>query len=393
LAYFEDALRRLDAMPDTKANRLRRIDAVVKQAEVNFALGQQAEHIVTLEDIRSIVEESDDPRRRATWHSWVGFLHSLTGSPAALAIEHCRQAAAIASATGCEDLEGFIYSCSVQAYLSAGELRAAIAAGDRGAAILEAQNNLWWASRALWNTAQAAIYLGEWKASLAYCRRVLAHAAALDNPRLKVVGLYRTGAAHIHQGDIERGLRCCDEALRLNPLPFDVAMAKVFHGYGEIRAGRLDTGIAELTEAIAWFDRFRLHHVRVTPALRLAEGYLLRGDLGTAQVLIDDALTTSRTKGYRYVEGLAHRLLAECLAQESPTVAAEHVDAAQQIFISTDARNDLAKALVTRAGLCQNRGDIAEARELLEEAAAIFGSLGTLDEPTRVKSALAALEE
>jgi len=393
LAYFEDALARLDAMPDTRPNRLRRIDAVVKQAEVKFALGRQAEHIATLEDIRGIVEETDDPRRRATWHCWIGFLHSLTGSPAALGIEHCRKAAAIASAAGCEDLEGFIYSCAVQAYVAAGELRAAIEAGDRAVAILEAQNNLWWASRTLWNTAQAAIYLGEWEASLAFCRKVLAHAATLDDPRLKVVGLYRIGAAHIHQGDVERGLRCCDEALGLNPLPFDVAMAKVFRGYGQIRAGRFDAGIADLTEAIAWFDQSRLHHVRVAPALRLAEGYLLRGDLGTARALIDDVLTTSRAKGYRYVEGLAHRLLAECLAQESPTVAAEHVDAAHRIFIAADARNDLAKTLITSAGLYQNRGDIAEARELLEEAAAIFGRLGTIDEPTRVRSALAALEE
>jgi tetratricopeptide (TPR) repeat protein len=392
LTYFNDALHRLDLLPDTEANRLRRIDAVVKQAEVKFALGRQAEHIAALEDIRGIVETTDDPRRRATWHYWTGFLHSLTGSPAALAIEHCRKAAAIASAAGCDDLEGFIYSCAVQAYVVAGELRAAIDAGDRAVAILEAQDNLWWASRTLWNTAQAAIYLGEWEASLAYCRRVLAHATTLDDRRLKVVGLYRTGSAHIHQGDIERGLRYCDEALALNPLPFDVAMAKVFHGYGEVRAGRLDTGIAELTEAIAWFDRSRLHHVRVTPALRLAEGYLGRGEVAAARALIDDVLTTSRAKGYRYVEGLAHRLLAECLAQKSPAVAAEHVDAAQRIFASTDARNDLAKALVTRARLCRNSGNFAAARELLEEAAAIFEALGTLDEPIRVNEALVALD-
>jgi class 3 adenylate cyclase len=52
-----------------------------------------------------------------------------------------------------------------------------------------------------------------------------------------------------------------------------------------------------------------------------------------------------------------HRLLAECLAQESPAVAAEHVDAAQRIFASTDARNDLAKALVTRAGSAFGQGN------------------------------------
>jgi tetratricopeptide (TPR) repeat protein len=251
---------------------------------------------------------------------------------------------------------------------------------------------LWWASRTLWNTAQAAIYLGEWDAGFAYCRRVLAHAAKLDDRRLKVVGLYRLGSVHIFQGDIERGLHCCEKALALDPLPFDVAMAKVFHGYGEIKAGRLDPGIAELTEAVDWFDRSHLEHVRVTPALRLAEGYLNRGEPGTARALVGDVLTISRAKGYRYVEGLAHRLLAECLAQESPTVAAEHVDAAQRIFASTGARNDFAKTLVTRAKLHQADRNFVEARALLEEAGAIFETLGTLDEPARVIAALAALD-
>jgi tetratricopeptide (TPR) repeat protein len=348
LNYFDDALRRLEAMPDTKPNRLRRIDAIVKQAEAKFALGRQAEHITALEDIRNIVEAAGDPRRRATWHYWTGFLHSLTGSPASLAIEHCREAAAIAAAAGCDDIEGFIYSCSV------------------------------------------AIYLGEWEAGLAYCRRVLAHASTLDDRRLKVVGLYRLGSAHIFQGDIERGLCYCEDALALNPLPYDVAFAKVFHGYGEIKAGRLDAGIAELTEAVAWFDRSRLHHVRVTPALRLAEGYLCRGELGTARALIDEVLTTSRAKGYQYVEGLAHRLLAECLASEAPAVAVQHVTEAQRIFEATDARNDLAKALVTRAKLSQ--GNPVEARRLLKDAMAIFEALGTIDEPGRVSTALAALD-
>jgi len=50
LAYFGDALHRLDIMPDTQANRLRRIDAVIKQAKVKFALGRHAEHIQALEE-------------------------------------------------------------------------------------------------------------------------------------------------------------------------------------------------------------------------------------------------------------------------------------------------------------------------------------------------------
>src|SRR6516162_3246218 len=61
LRYFSDALHRVDAIPDTGSNRLRRIDAVLKQAEVKFALGRHTEHIQALEEIRAIVDQSDDP--------------------------------------------------------------------------------------------------------------------------------------------------------------------------------------------------------------------------------------------------------------------------------------------------------------------------------------------
>src|SRR5437870_4056619 len=74
LAHFEAALKRLETMPDTLANRLRKIDAGVKQSEIKFALGQHAEHVQALESIRTLTEDADPPRRLA-WLCWVGFLH------------------------------------------------------------------------------------------------------------------------------------------------------------------------------------------------------------------------------------------------------------------------------------------------------------------------------
>ncbi len=55
-------------------------------------------------------------------------------------------------------------------------------------------------------------------------------------------------------------MQCCNEALALGPLPFDAAMAKAVRGYGEIKAGRLDDGIADLSEAVAWFENSRLRY-------------------------------------------------------------------------------------------------------------------------------------
>src|SRR5260370_23736644 len=82
LTYFNDALGRLDLLPDTEANRLRRADAVINQAEVKFALGQHAERIQSLDQIRDLVEQTGHPRRRATCHYWRASLPSLTaGEP------------------------------------------------------------------------------------------------------------------------------------------------------------------------------------------------------------------------------------------------------------------------------------------------------------------------
>jgi tetratricopeptide (TPR) repeat protein len=391
LTYFNDALQRLDLLPINEANRLRRIDAVVKQAEVKFALGQHAEHIEALDQIREHVDRSDDPRRRATWHYWRGFLHILTAGQPDIAIDHCNEAASIAAAAGLHEIKAFADSCLAQVYLIAGRLLEAVEAGDRALASFESVGNLWWAGRTIAHLSPAAIALGDWDASLNYCRRALEYGAALGDLRLKVVGLYRMGGTYISQGDPDQGVQCCNDALELGPLPFDAAMAKGVRGYGEIRAGRVDAGIADLGEAIVWFEKSRLRYPRLRFALWLVEGQLRRGDRAAARPLIEGALETSRTMGYLHFEGTACWLMGECLAPEDPTAAEPYIETAMEILGRIGARNDLARAMMTRAAVHQAGGDASAAGQLLHEAYLIFHGLGTLDEPARIEAALTAL--
>jgi tetratricopeptide (TPR) repeat protein len=392
LAYFEGALHRLDAMPDTKPNRLRRIGAVLKQGELKLALGRHAEHLGALEQIRGLVEEADDPLRRATWHYWAGFLQILTGGKAAVAIGHCQRAEEIASAAGFRELDGFIASCLAQSYIVAGELRAGVEAGERALSIFETAGNLWWASRALWHLSSASNCLGDWEASLAYCRRAVEYGTFLNDLRLKIAGLWRTGCAAVQQGDADRGLRYCEEALALAPIPFDAAAAKMVRGYGLVKAGCLEAGIAELREVVAWFESSRLSHLRLLATLWLAEGHLARGDRASARPLAEDVLSVTQSRGYLHFEGIAHRLISECLAGEAPLDADAHVDAALRILDRTGARNDFAKALVTKAKLRHAEGNDGISRQLLDQAYAIFQNLGTRDELARVKTVLEELQ-
>ena len=63
------------------------------------------------------------------------------------------------------------------------------------------------------------------------------------------------------------------------------------------------------------------------------------------------------------------------------------------ILQEVGARNEVAKVLVAQAALCRASGDVAGTRALLERALALFEALGTLDEPLRVRAALAALQD
>ena len=396
VAYFEGALRRLEALPETEANRLRRIDAVLKQGDLRYGLAQYPEHREALERIRGMVEESGDSEQRAAWHYWMGLLHSVTGSRPDIAIEHCRKAARIASAHSFGDIGAFAEACLAQAYIVAGQPRNAVAAGERALASFEGRENPWWAARTLWFLSIAANCLGEWQASIAYCHRGLEHGATLTDPRFRSVqpvGWWRLGSTYIQQGNVERGLECCEKALA-DPaiLPRDAAMAKAVNGYGQIKTGRFETGLSELTEALEWLGRSGLRYAYLTDALLLAEGYLRSGRTDSARSVMEETLEGAKASGYIHLEGRACWLMGDSLVAEDWAAAKYYIEAAIEIFERANAQNDFAKAMITRAALHQRAGDAVAARELLQHSATLFGKLGTLDEPARVAAALAALD-
>jgi tetratricopeptide (TPR) repeat protein len=321
-------------MPDTGPTRLRRIDVVLKQAEVKFALGRHAEHVQALEGIRELVEETGDPRRRATWYYWIGFLQGLTRGRPEVAIEYCRRARDIARAAGLGDVRAYADCCLSQAYLMVCELDRALEAGEGALAVFEAERNVWWACRALWALTAAANAIGDWTRSLAYCERAVEHAESVGDRRLLAVGWWRTGWAHIMRGDPKAGVECCERSLALSPSPYDAAMARAAHGYGRVRAGDRETGTAELADAVEWFGRSGLPYTWSIFAVWLSDARRQLGQGVAARALLEEVVTESQALGYRYPEALARRMLGEILADDAPAEAATHLAAAESMLRS-----------------------------------------------------------
>jgi len=390
LTYFESAMCVLDAMPRTADNIRRRIDAVVKQAEVKFALGRHAEHIAALEGIRELVGATDC-LRRASWHFWLGFLHSLTGTHPSAAIVECRVAVEIATAEGFDEILACAESCLAQAYLVAGAVPAAQDVGEHALGLLEAQQNTWWMCRTLWILIGAANARGQWRRSLAYGQRALEAGRQTRDVRLTANGWWRTGSAHIARGDAAAGLECCATALAFGPGPFDVASIRAMRGYGRIKGGELTAGVADLEEAVTWFESSGVRYNWSLYGLRLAEGYLRLGDRSRAQALLERLLVNSQELGYRYHEGIGFRLLGELLTSTDLPAATRYIDQALSAFEQIGARNDVALTLGAKAELRRAAGDRAEARRLCEQSLALFEELETLDGPKAVRAALAGL--
>ena len=288
-------------------------------------------------------------------------------------------------------MRAFAECCLTHVYVVAGKLEEALQTGERALAFFAARGNIWWACRTLWGLSMACNAIGEWERSLGYCRRGLEHGQEVNDLRLKVVGLWRTGSTHILRGDAETGVRYCDQALALSPIPFDAATARALKGFGLAKAGKTEEGIALLEGVAAWLDQQQLPYTRSVVGLDLAESYLRHGARARACTVAETVRSASHELGYRHLEGWAERLLGECAGPEAPTIAAAHLTRAAEILETTGARNELAKTLVAQAALKTAAGDSPGARGLLERALTTFDALGTLDGPDRARTLLAEL--
>jgi tetratricopeptide (TPR) repeat protein len=390
LAFFDSALQQLDGMPQTEANTGRRIDAVVRQAEVKFALGRHAQHITALEGIRDLIGRADG-RRRASWHFWLSFLHSLTGTHPTLAIAECRIAIDIAKADGFDDILASAECCLAQVLTVAGDMQAALDFGEHALSIFETQRNAWWTCRTLWIVAAAATARGEWTRALGYYRRALEYGQSTQDVRLIVNAWWRTAGTLVARGDIAGGLEYCRTALSLSPSPFDLTSIKGVQGYCRVKAGEIEAGIPDLEEAVASSEGSGVRYNWSHFSLRLSEAYLRLGHHARARALLEGILAGSRESGYRYHEGIALRLLGEVLMPTESELAVGYLDQALEVLSLIGARNDLAVALAAKGQLRRISGNHAEARDLLQRSLALFEELGTLDGPPAVRAMLSEL--
>ena len=192
------------------------------------------------------------------------------------------------------------------------------------------------------------------------------------------------------KGDLARALACAELAVQKAPTSADKEWAQAALAWAWCRNGEPCKGIAILAQVVPLQRAVRQVYGEIF-ALFLGEGYWLAGEYDKATQTLQEHLQIATRNGMKFHIGSAHRLLGEVAMHTDLAQAALYFETSIAMLRDIHAENELALAYAGYGRWHAEQGDMAQAREYLTRALAIFERLGTLGEPDKVRQALAAL--
>jgi transcriptional regulator with XRE-family HTH domain len=392
--YLELAMRVLDRLPDTAANRRRRLELLVKQGQVANLLLKFREYHELLTRYEPAAVGLDDPGLLAAYHmgkAWSEWSFGRFDRSRASSLK----AIELGSGTGNAEVVGVAYVNLEWTHLYLGQFDQALEfrARVRG----QVPDGHPWAFYAAMAAALAHTWRGRWMDALRECQGARLMAVEFGDSSMLSLAAWLGSLAHTYQGDLEQAVGFGELALLKSVTPLDRVGAQGHLACAWIRQGRLSSGIQILAEVLPEVRAAQFIGSEYL-ALFLAEGYRLSGQYEQAAQALEEHLEIVRGCGMRFCIGSAHRLLGEIALDADPgpagaTLAAHHFEQSIAVLREIGAENELALAYAGYGRLHKRLGELARAREYLTEALGIFDRLGTLIEPDRVRRELASVGE
>jgi tetratricopeptide (TPR) repeat protein len=221
--------------------------------------------------------------------------------------------------------------------------------------------------------------MGQWEKSLQLCQSGLDKASEVSQRTSIIYAHNGMGNAYLDMGEYERAIAEYETALELSPSGNAIPWIVPPLGCAYCRSGSLDKGIDLLRRGLKHYRSIGETGalVECEYCLPLAEGYLAKGDMDNAQKNTYNALHIALEQGYIIYEAQAYRILGEILAQTDFPSAEDHFSRSLKIMQRIKARNEEGKTELSWGRVCQQHGDMDQARAHLTRAAEIFEQLGT----------------
>jgi len=391
-AYFDEAMKVIDAMPDTKENKEQRIFFLLKQSMVFTLLFKFTDYRDLLTRYEPIVEELGTQQFLGQFHICLGsceqYLGELTKAIQTLTkgINFCEDSgnAEYAIDAYIQLMDCYMYTGDLDLYLNCVER--ALSMFD---SVFDPRNLVLTRS----NGSLAHAYLGRWDRAVQEGQKALSIAKEYSNSSLISYALFYLSWAYSYKGDHKRAIEYGELSVETAPTPADRTWSQTALGHVSCRAGEQSKGIDLLSQAIKSYQTANYLPMEICSKIYLGEGYWLSGELEISRKVLEEALYLAESLNMKYDTGWARRILGEIYIRSNPDKAATYFDKSISICRKIGAENVVALAYAGYGRLRKHQNNFIEARKYFEKALEIFERLGTLIEPEKVRTELDELPE
>ena len=344
-AHFVEAMRLLDALPDTEANRRRRVALLVNQILVFLRLFQLGEYYADLTRFEPVAAGLGDPSLLGAYHGSMAWCEWGLGR-FQQAIDTATRAAELCEAA--ENAEGAAHAYMVLAVellhhwrVRAGpgprvsrRARAGSAGSNFSFVHVFVELRCRWPARGLADSQRAA----------EFAEKMLRIAEEFADRSMTSFALWVMASRYFFQEDSRRAFEAAERSVDVAPTPADRSWAEATLATGPLPRGQCRAGRGDPRTAPAGVPGGPLHSERRLHPY-LGEAYWRAGEYDKGRAVLEELLAIIEPCGMRAAAAVAHRILGEIAAKTDPARAARYFDRSIAVLSEIKAEPELALGL------------------------------------------------
>jgi tetratricopeptide (TPR) repeat protein len=405
--HYTRALNALARLPDTVENGRRRVDTLIKRVASGYAADspeENLERLVEAERLMGTLPGPDgipgsDRLRLARVHYWMGRIHHM-GNALPEAVLYYSQVLPVAQEIGDPELLAIPSFAIGQALMVQGRTGKGEPLLRQAMTALEQTGSLSDQVRALIQHGAAIAVLGDYAEGMAEIQLGLARAQEMGSAPLTCLAQINLAIVHIICDDplraVEPACKTAEAAEQSGDQIF-VYWGRGFQAWAEARAGHSEA--AEATMAQSQAIAQELGGWLLFEDLFLAARAEIALGMGRIQEALDraeQAVATAQEMENPTAEGAGLLVWGQALANLGPPrwdEAEARFAGALRLIEAVPSPPAAAYTHLVWGTFCRDRGDLAEAREHWEEAAAQWEACGITWQVEKVRALIATLPE
>jgi class 3 adenylate cyclase/tetratricopeptide (TPR) repeat protein len=374
-AYFEQAMKLLDTLPETKKNQERRISLLINQWMVFELLWQLPEYYDHLTRYESIAVGLEDEGLLGAYYIGVGLCEWWLGDFDG-AIQTETKAAKMCEAAGRIEDAGFAYNMLQWCHSAKGDFDMVLRFKKDVLRMMDQQFNLRWYVWAFCVSGWANAFLGRFQEAVEEGKKALRMAEEYsDNSLISFAAMQLLGA-FLAKGELTQAIKYGEFAVQKAPTHADKVWAQGFLAWAWCRAGEPHRGLEAMSNALSINRAGRFRWLEAAFAVFLGEGYFLAGEYEKASQTIKEGLELAERSGMKWIIGFAHSLLGQVALKTDPTQAAYHFEQSIANFQKTKANPSFIEFL--RSIVMLTRGNLRQGVKILEDLTEVFYEKGSI---------------